>query len=251
MTTRRALLISNPGEDGAENYCKGVYVDVENYRTLLQSPLGGAWKNYEIEHLDRPSVQDVRDAIKQYSSHDYMFVMFSGHGWYSSTDKDRILELRENEEIGSLELYQGAAKGTIILDCCQEVYPESARTKLANFALESKQLGLSLDEEQCRKLFLQQINDAPIGIVKMMSCSMTETATDDDERGGRYNASIIEYCAEWADGTVKYIGGALSVVAAHDEAEKETIRLSAGKQNPRIEKPRSGPYFPMAVYAGR
>ena len=46
--SRKALLICNPGEDGAENYCKGVFVDVKRYRELLMSPIGGAWLDTEI-----------------------------------------------------------------------------------------------------------------------------------------------------------------------------------------------------------
>ena len=44
MTTKRALLITNPGEQGDENYCKGVYVDAANYRRLMLSPQGGVWE---------------------------------------------------------------------------------------------------------------------------------------------------------------------------------------------------------------
>ena len=39
--TRKALIISNPGEIGAENYCEGVLKDVENFKNYLQSPKGG------------------------------------------------------------------------------------------------------------------------------------------------------------------------------------------------------------------
>jgi len=57
---KRALLITNPGEKGADNFCRGVYVDVENYRQHLTSAVGGAWEEKEIIHLDRPSVALVR-----------------------------------------------------------------------------------------------------------------------------------------------------------------------------------------------
>lgn len=124
-TSRRALLISNPGEIGAENYCKGVYVDIRNYTRLLLSPQGGSWDPSEIRHLDRPTAQNVRDWLAYFSTHDYVLVMFTGHGWYSSVDRDRILELGNKEKLQSIELRKGSSKRTIILDCCQKVYAES------------------------------------------------------------------------------------------------------------------------------
>lgn len=116
--TRRALLISNPGESGQDNYCRGVYVDVRNYQRLLLSSEGGAWDAGEIKHLDRPTAQDVRLWVADCSLHDYAFVMFTGHGWFSSADKDRVLELRKGESIASNELLKGTNKRTLILDCC-------------------------------------------------------------------------------------------------------------------------------------
>ena len=41
--SRCALLISNAGESGDEHYCKGVLVDIQNYKTFLTSPIGGWW----------------------------------------------------------------------------------------------------------------------------------------------------------------------------------------------------------------
>ena len=37
---RKALIISNPGETGVENYCEGVKVDIQNYVCFIESPLG-------------------------------------------------------------------------------------------------------------------------------------------------------------------------------------------------------------------
>ena len=54
--TRKALIVGNPGEDGAENYCAGVLKDVENFNTYLQSPRGGGWYATEITTLMRPDM---------------------------------------------------------------------------------------------------------------------------------------------------------------------------------------------------
>ena len=133
MPTKRALLISNPGESGDENYCRGVYVDVRNYQRFLASPEGGGWSESEIEPpMDRPTKAGLRLKIAELAGYDFTMVMFTGHGWYSSTDHDRILILRKGEEIASLDLCQNARKRIVILDCCQVVHKESLLEKRAH-----------------------------------------------------------------------------------------------------------------------
>lgn len=259
--TRRALLISNPGEVGAENYCKGVYVDIRNYTQFLLSPQGGAWDSSEIKHLDRPTAQNVRDWLAHFSTHDYVLVMFTGHGWYSSVDRDRILELRQNERLLSVELRKGSKKRTIILDCCQKVYNEPSKivakalSALANEAISRR----TPDPATCRQLFFDSVRNSPDGIVFLTSCAIGELSTDDDTRGGRYNGSMMEVLADWTEAqsqipTFRQFYGnsntqaTLSIVAAHEPAAEKTRLLSAGGQNPTIEKPRTSPYFPIAVF---
>jgi hypothetical protein len=252
--TRRALLISNPGEVGQENYCKGVYVDVKNYQRLLASPEGGAWESNEVRHLDRPNVKDVREWLAVYSSYDYVFVLFTGHGWYSYADRDRILELRKDEHIASVDLVQGAKKRTIILDCCQKVHPESLTEKraLANAIYAKAAERRSPDRTTCRKLFDNGIQEAPSGIIKVTSCATGEISTDDDYRGGRYSGSLIECADDWSDAQAKdtYSRGTatISISAMHECAADKTRKLSGNLQNPTIEKPRTSPYFPISVF---
>lgn len=248
-------MISNPGELGQENYCKGVYVDIENYRRLLTSPEGGLWDADDVLHLDRPTTKDVREWINRISWRDYVFVMFTGHGWYSSADRDRILELKKGEQIASLELLKDARKRTLILDCCQKVHTESLMEKKAAqmTAFAAAEALRIADPQRCKKLFLESIEKAPEGIVTLTSCATGEVSTDDDARGGRYNGSVIECVDDWFQAQAKnrhaHGGESLSVVAAHECAAERTRRLSAGTQNPGVEKPRSLPYFPMAVFA--
>ena len=70
--TRGALLISNPGEIGEENYANGVYVDIKNYQQHLTSAVGGAWETSEIQHLDRPARATVRWWLNAFSLYDYV-----------------------------------------------------------------------------------------------------------------------------------------------------------------------------------
>ena len=252
--TRRALLISNPGETGQENYCKGVYVDINNYQQLLTSPTGGAWDEREVIHMDRPSAKDVRDMVAAISPRDYVFVMFTGHGWYSSAHGDRVLELRAGEQILATDLLRGAKKRTIILDCCQKVHPEAIFEKIArDIVFANASVGRVPDRAACRKFFDEGVQAVPESIVKLTSCSIGEYSTDDDTRGGRYNGSLIEYVEDWVQAQAidrfSHSVASTSIVVAHEAAAQKTRRLSVDKQNPTIEKIRTGPYFPFAVFA--
>jgi hypothetical protein len=252
--TRRALLISNPGEDGQENYCRGVYVDVKNYQQLLLSPEGGAWEAGEIIQLDRPNIATVRFWIGDCSMHDYSFVMFTGHGWFSSVDKDRVLELRKGEAIASNELLTDTNKRTVILDCCQKVHEVSLlekRARMLTAMANEAQRRRTPNRDNCKRLFLNSIVAAERGFVRMCSCQIGEVSRDDDATGGYYNSSLIDCADDWAAQQAKSQWGGdaiLSVVEVHEPAAAITRRRSAGLQNPTIEKARTGPYFPISVF---
>jgi hypothetical protein len=109
------------------------------------------------------------------------------------------------------------------------------------------------DPEKCKKLFLESIDKAPLGNITLTSCDIDQFSTDDDTRGGRYNGSLIECLDDWfkeqSEKPVTNYSASLSVVAAHECAAERTRKLSGGNQSPKIEKPRSLPYFPIAVFA--
>lgn len=252
--TKRALLISNPGEQGAENYARGVYVDIRNYERFLNSPQGGAWESNEIETMGRPDKGEVKLKIAEFARYDYTFVMFTGHGWYSAPDKDRILELRKGEEIASQDLLRYAKKRVLIMDCCQVVQAESLLEKAARMVLfaSERRTPRTPSREACRKLFLKGIENAPGGAVTISSCDIDERSWDSDSSGGRYNSSLIGCAEAWADREAERHGASeesLSIVEAHVAAAALTRERSNGVQNPTIEKAKSEPYFPFAVFA--
>jgi hypothetical protein len=253
--TKKAVLITNPGESGAENYARGVYVDARNYQRFLASAQGGSWENSEIETMDRPTTAAVKLKVAELARYDYSFIMFSGHGWYSSIDKDRVLVLRENEEIASNELLRNSTRRVLIMDCCQVVDHESvtmrASEKMA--AANESRTARAPNRAACRNLFSRQVEAAGSGIIRISSCGIDEKSWDDDNSGGRYNSSLLDCATEWAnEETQKPVwtpDSSLSMVAAHDQATLVTRFKSNGTQNPSIEKAKTGPYFPFAVFA--
>jgi len=249
---KKILIISNPGEIGAENYCEGVNVDVTEYIKYFTSPLGGAWKDSEILHIKRPTIFDVRYEVQLLEKMDYSLIIFCGHGWYSSLDKATILELKSGQNINEMELRKGGSKRTILLDCCRQVHEESiAKSLTENLAMLTRERVLSHSE--CRKYYEHNITAASSGIVITHACEIDETAGDSSKTGGYYSGSLRECATEWFknDRTdlSKYYN-VYSIVSAHSDASYRVKKISGGRQNPHIEKPKSEPYFPFAIIAG-
>ena len=247
---KQALIISNPGEVGAQNYCHGVAVDVANYFSFLTSSLGGSWYESEIKQLIRPTKIEMANAISNHSTIDYSLIIFCGHGYFSLNKDSTILELKKNEEFDSNDLRQGAKKKTIILDCCRQVVNDISPDKalLTKFA----RTDTKLNKAYCRMYFENTINSCSNGIVLGYGCSKNETAGDNQTRGGYYSYSLLKSASNWFE-TNKISPlddfSCLSIVSAHDESIKTVKALSGNAQNPEIEKPRSGPYFPFAIMA--
>lgn len=255
--TRCALLITNPGETGAENYCKGVYVDARSYQRLLLSAYGGAWEQSEIIVRDRPSKAMVQDDVKRLAAYTYSLIIFSGHGWYSSVNLCNVLTLRKDEDIAVDELLVGSIKRSVILDCCRKVYHEPIGmfgTKISAFneAILAA-TGRIADPIKCRALYLGLIENAPTGVVVISSCGIGETAGDDEFQGGRYSSSLVSVADQWAkeEAAKPAAFGASysSIVATHDRATVLTKHRSGNTQNPTITKPKSMPYYPFTVFA--
>ncbi|MDR3492161.1 MAG: caspase family protein [Gammaproteobacteria bacterium] len=250
MTTRRALLISNPGKEGAENFCKGVFVDIKKYKQFLTSPLGGAWLSSEIVHLDKPTSTQVDAEVYKLGSFGYTFILFTGHGYFSN--QTTMLELKENENYDSLNLRKFTTKRTILLDCCRKVVrPERIFKVAMDSAVESLNKR-SLTTTECRKYFDKEIENCPDGNIVCYSCVKDEVSGDDGGNGGFYVSSLLEATNNWfkkndVDLTKDY--AKYSIAKAHDAAISLVARLSGDKQHPEITKARSAPYFPFAVMA--
>ena len=248
--SRRVLIIANPGAVGDENYCEGVNKDVSTYKAFLQSKVGGAWKPEEITVLKCPALAEFRSGLHSLQSADYSLIVFTGHGEYSPLEDTTILELRPGIDVNSKELLDGATKRTIVLDCCRGVHVSLALDETMMKAL-AKADSVE-DKTESREYYDKAISECPESVVTLFGCSIRELAGDDDQRGGVYSYNLIGCAETWArendvDTSESY--SILSVVSAHELAKSKVIQRRGTKQNPTIEKPRSGPYFPFGVVA--
>lgn len=128
---RKALIIGNSGgEKNLEDYLEGVQQDVKNYRQFLLSNIGGKWYEDEIEvSLDEAKSQVVSKITAIKNSHcDFVFILFSGHGSYSSLKECRKLYIF-NDSIYENELTHLAPKQITILDTCANIEKEEILTE--------------------------------------------------------------------------------------------------------------------------
>jgi Caspase domain len=246
---RQALIISYPGEIGSKGYCPGVLVDVVRYKTYLMNSLGGAWKDSEIDHLPSPTTAQVKRSIDQMKALEYTIIVFTGHGYHSSDLDSTMIELNKTEFLDSNELRKDSTKRTIILDCCRKVHKELIEEELKKVAFANEKA--SIDRNECRKYFDDKISKCSNGIIVAHSCAKDEVSGDSPSSGGYYSSSLLKACELWIpkglDLTNNY--RTLSVVEGHDLAIPRVRQLSGGTQNPEIEKPRSEPHFPFAIWA--
>jgi hypothetical protein len=249
MASRKALIIGYPGEKGANNYCEGVNLDIENYKSFLTSPLGGSWSEDEVKILYKPTKEAVSQALQSLKYVNYSKIIFSGHGAYSPIHDSTFLKLNKNEAIDSAELRGACRKQTIILDCCRKVKRAITEEKIM---LKEAEAAMALNPEKCRILYDKRIEECDTGFIVMNACSINEKAYDDSSRGGYYSYYLIKSAIDWADrniGSFFMSPHFFSVVSAHNTTSTKVLNLSGGQQNPQIEKPRSDPYFPFAILA--
>lgn len=252
MATRRALLISGPGDENSDTYLKGVFVDIRNYERHLLSPQGGAWDKQELTTLHSPFASDVRRWLQDNKHHDYTFIMYTGHGAYTTANNDQILDLRPGQRMLGEELRSTSQRRTVIMDSCQVYERIFYRADLAEAALNAAMQKRAPDRERCRRKFFEDVSGAPNAVVALHSCSKGESAYEDDETGGYYNSSVIASIDEWVrhQTNVNDSPTAMSGIAAHMAATPKTVARSQDRQHPVIvQRPKSGLVFPIAVFA--
>ena len=240
---RKALIIGNAGY--GENFLQGVAKDLENYKSFLKSPFGGAWREDEIVTLNDHGLVEVNRKLSDLKKADYSLAIFSGHGYVDRETKSTIVELK-NGVLNSNKLRFGAPKHVLILDTCREIVREK-RLTLDEAMMEG--MAPSLDLQKCRYYYDKRIEECTSALVVLFACSEGETAMD-TPRGGRYSYTLISAARDWLKSRptdTKYV--ILSVVSAHNKVCKSVQQLTGHRQTPEIEKPRCEKYFPFAVIA--
>ena len=240
---RKMLIIANPGELNAENYCEGVNQDVTRYHRFFTSIQGGAWKSDEIKTLIRPEPWKVTLALSELKSADYSMVIFCGHG-YSRKNGTTMVELYKDCDYDSDNFKQGAARHTVILDCCRAVYEPVTESVLNHYELRASS-DHSAALQHARAVFDDAVQQCPRGLAVLYACSIGETAEDNEETGGVYSHALRSAALQLSE--TLPASKTASVVRVHNDATQAVRRETGDHQKPTITKPRSEPYFPFCV----
>lgn len=188
---RQALIVGNSGDkNNPKEYLEGVQQDIKNYKQFLLSKTGGQWHDNEIlVSLDETKTQvENKIASLKNGKYDFVFILFSGHGSYSSLKECRKLYIF-NDFIYENDLLNLAPRQITIIDTC------------ANFEHEQITASMeALDERLTFKAMLidyrKKYENAILGCqtqqVVLYSSSINEASGDDSELGGYFAYNLLK-----------------------------------------------------------
>jgi len=245
---RAAFIIGYEGKRGQEGYLPGVAADIDGWQAFLKSPVGGAWKDSEINVLVAPSEQLLISYLTLAKSSNYVFIAFTGHGALSPDGKETLLQINEDTSFSARKL-EIADRQCIVLDCCREPMARQLKEALEHVVTASSKMPFP-HPHLARKAF----DDAVLRCSEMTliahSCDVNELSYDERlERGGLYTYSLFRVMYDWAN-VQSYRPENAKSYSLEEAHEASTILVTdeQRKQHPKLTKPRSGPYLPMCVW---
>lgn len=240
---KKILILSNPGKEGADNYCEGVNKDVINYQKFFESSRGGNWNTNEIEHLLQPSKELVLKRIGEMNELDFSIIVFSGHGYSQGTKTFLELQPVGDNDIEVNDLECSGHKRIIITDCCRKPwYPMEER---ADYAFEHVLESVN-ELFNTRAFYEQKILEADTMNVVTYSCDLGEVSYDDSRLGGNYSSALLHVATSMEKKNEYGLYESANIVEVHNKA-KVIVTRKESDQNPQITKPRTGKYLPFAV----
>jgi hypothetical protein len=259
---RKAVLIEAWNARG-QNEIPGAKIDIENWKSFLQSERGGGWYQSEISIFNKPASAQVTEALTV-DADTYLFVAFSGHGCNGS------VVLNDWVQDFSLDkLRPRSSRGTLIVDACRG--PSEARryayttfaaanAKMANAMNESTILressagratefrsavilgrGVTVTPAIPTERFYWDIltGGCPSGVVEMLACAYGQAAGENPKSGGYYTSLLLESADVWL--RARTGTGWHSTKEAHDYAYKNLPPQQTPEYKP------SDLSFPFAV----
>lgn len=175
MKKRRAFLIGGRYLEPLN----GVNLDIEAWRSFLQTSMGGCWRSDEVIDLSGKSKDVALEEIKSAQGYFYTMVIFAGHG---EVRKDKYgfmrtyVLLNDNEELSEFDLNPGNSRATLIMDCCRNV-----RRGLVKESMESLlSITSLLNGVNTRTVYENAIENCESGLVKVFSADVGQSAADED-----------------------------------------------------------------------
>ncbi|HIP26197.1 MAG TPA: caspase family protein [Flavobacteriaceae bacterium] len=237
---RKALIIGNSGDkNNPKEYLEGVKKDVHNYNTFLQSNIGGKWYQHEIvlslDENKNQVLKKIEDIKKE--NNDFIFILFSGHGSYSSWKECRKLYFYD-DYIFEDEFINIAKKQLTIFDTCADIENDLI---LDSAGLESRaSLNKYESVKDYRKIYENEILKCLNQQVVLYSSSIAESSNDDSELGGYFTYSLLKVAK-------KSNQNVLSSKEAYFYAKKIVQERTNNEQNPQCKCIKSENILPFSI----
>ena len=249
--SRRAILIGCPNTPG-QGALRGTGRDVANYYAFLRSPVGGAWNNTEIVRMVDPLRTEVRQAVQDASDHDYVFILFSGHGSHPLGNPDQLsTRLRlEGGTMAARQLDPGNGRCTIVVDSCRTpgIIVENLQQLLTENRRVAAREPARPGRQEYRDAFDAAVGRCPEQTVYLFGCTIGETAKDDANLGGLFPRTLITRAIAWERNRTGE-NATFKVNSVLYKAAMLVALDSALDQIPRLTRDVPyGLYFPFAVY---
>ncbi|MDR0606028.1 MAG: caspase family protein [Bacteroidales bacterium] len=244
MINKKALILGYPGIPGDEEYCEGVYHDINNYFEHFTSINGGAWnadcpESSEDEIFKELSI--TKKSLFEYINYfnkcaKYSVFIFAGHGYYTR-QYGTIIQINNTESIPVSEIKFNAPRKLFIIDCCRKI--SSTRLIESNLRKSISIECFSDNREVYRARFDRLLNNSVEGTIEVYSCGINEYSQDISDRGGLFSSKLLDSA----------IGNEnLTIFKTFETAKSFVQKMSRNEQNPIIVKPRmSGVSFPFYI----
>jgi Caspase domain. len=221
-------------------YRPGIEKDVDNFVEYLKSNKGGAWYDNEILPLKNECKKTILDALDNAKrKYDYILVVFSGHGNYSTSLNKRRLYTNEEEFFYETDLQKISKKQLTIIDSCACVEREISEHIRKSF---SALMDSQIFKKDYRKLFDEWIESCPDQSIEMYSCQEGEESSDTDN-GGLYVYNLII--------AAKSVSDELNCLRAHEIATPEVINSASKRRQQQhpvyISSCKHGNVLPFSV----
>lgn len=179
---RRALLIQNPGKVGDANYVPTVAEAYNRFKSYLQSPVGGCWKDDELIELQRLGPMglwlqsDFVFKLRELNQPDvdYSMIVFIGHGGAINGVDNVQLEDGELIPISYFTEIGNPKKRTVIIDACRKYEPLGA----AGIVFEQREFSGDggYDADACRDYYNDLISHAKPHVELLQSTQFDQYA---------------------------------------------------------------------------
>lgn len=185
---KRALIIGNAGNK--DEFLLGVSKDINNYKRFLLSNIGGDWYEDEIYISLDETKEEVKAKIAKLEDekNEFTFIVFTGHGSFSTLKNCRKLYIN-NDYIYESDLLYLSKKQILIIDTCAGIENDlSIEATSESDTMDSLRKNASIEHriiyENYIKECLEQQNI-------LYACDIDESSAD-TSKGGLFSFYLIE-----------------------------------------------------------